>query len=859
VNLAQLRQPRRWTLALRVLLVVACAGARAGSVDIVSNKDNTLYESATGALSNGVGAHMFAGRTGQASGSIRRALVAFDVAGSIPAGSTVKAVTLHLYMSRTNSEACARTVALHRVLASWGEGTSNDNAQEGNGAVATTGDATWIHRFYPNQFWSSAGGDFAASTSASTAVDAIGDYAWSGAGLVTEVQGWLDSPAGNFGWALIGDETTATTAKRFETRETTTAAQRPRLTVTFDPPAGTGACCATGGACTITTSLGCSIGAGTYQGDGTSCTPNVCPQPTGACCATDGSCSLTGALACAVAGGSYSGNGTSCSPNQCPQPIGACCLPGKPGSCSATSAAQCSAGGGAFEGIGSQCQVDLCPYVDALPRPSVATPVSGTAGAAASYELPLEQIEQNLHRDLPPKTLWGYGGSYPGPTIEAGVDQPVDVNWHNDLRDAQGHLRTTHLLPVDTCLHGPDTEGDTPRTTTHLHGGHTPTSSDGYPENTILPGADQLYTYPNHQQAATLWYHDHALGITRLNVYLGLAGFYLLRDPAEAALDLPSGAYEVPLVLQDRAIGSDGVLIYPATWQEDFYGDKILVNGKVWPYLAVDRGWYRFRTLNGSNSRTFTISLSNAEGFEVIGTDGGLLPAPVTVTHLTLAPGERYDLAVNFGSYVAGSEILLENSAPAPYPGTPGVGVVARVMKFVVGASTGHAAPPPVSLRPLQTLDPAHAAVVRTLELRKSDAPCTGSIWTINGLLWDDVTELPVLGTTEIWRFVNRSGMAHPMHLHLSMFQILDRQAFTVVDGNVVPTGSAMPPAPEEGGWKDTVQVNPSEIVRIIVPFADYAGRYPYHCHVLEHEDNEMMRQFETRADLVFRNGFDTP
>jgi spore coat protein A len=126
-------------------------------------------------------------------------------------------------------------------------------------------------------------------------------------------------------------------------------------------------------------------------------------------------------------------------------------------------------------------------------------------------------------------------------------------------------------------------------------------------------------------------------------------------------------------------------------------------------------------------------------------------------------------------------------------------------------------------------------------------------------LLWDNVTELPVLGTTEIWRFVNRSGMAHPMHLHLSMFQILDRQAFTVVDGNVVPTGSAVPPAPEEDGWKDTVQVNPLEIVRIIVPFADYAGRYPYHCHVLEHEDNEMMRQFETRADLVFRNGFDPP
>jgi spore coat protein A len=842
---------------LALLPAIACAfGAQAASVDIPASKDNTLYESASGSLSNGVGAHFFAGRSGQVSGSLRRGLLAFDVAGSVPAGSTVTAVTLHLYMSRTSAEAGARSVTLRRALASWGEGTSNDNAQEGDGAAATTGDATWIHRFYNTQLWSVPGGDFSGAVSASTSVNAVGDYTWSGAGLVADVQGWLDTPAGNFGWVVLGDESTLTTAKRFETRETSTVAQRPRLSVTFNPPAGTGACCAALGTCSIASSIGCTVAGGNYEGDGTTCDPNVCPVPTGACCGADATCSVAGMLACATSGGSYQGDATDCSPNPC-EPLGACCVPGEPGSCSQLSASKCAAKQGAFEGIGTQCQVDLCPYVDALPRPAVAVPTTGSAGASADYVMPIRQIQQTLHRDLPPTTLWGYGGVFPGPTIEAAADQPLTVNWENDLRDANGDLLTAHALPVDTCLHGPDTEGATARTVTHLHGGHTPTASDGYPEDTVLPGGSQLFSYPNHQLPATLWYHDHALGITRLNVYLGLAGFYLLRDPAEAALDLPSGPYEVPLALQDRQIGSDGALQYPADWQEDFYGDKILVNGKVWPYLAVDRGWYRFRVLDGSNSRSYTLRLSDGAGLHVIGTDGGLLPAPVTVTELTMAPGERYDLEIDFSAYAAGTEILLENSAPAPYPGTPGVGVVPRVMKFIVGSNLGHTTPPPATLRPLEQLDPADAVVERTLELRKVNDPCTGSMWTINGLMWDDITEMPVLGTTEIWRFVNRSGMAHPMHVHLSMFQVLDRQAFTVVDGNIVPSGSPAPPAPQEAGWKDTVIVNPSEIVRIIVPFADYAGRYPYHCHVLEHEDHEMMRQFETRTDAIFGNGFE--
>ncbi|HSE13399.1 MAG TPA: multicopper oxidase domain-containing protein, partial [Rudaea sp.] len=548
-------------LAWLALLVVG--NACANSVDIQASKDNTLYQSATGAISNGVGAHMFVGRTNQVSDSIRRGLVAFDVAANVPSGSTITAVTLHLYLSRTASEAGSRNVSLRRASASWGEGTSNDTGQEGSGAPATTGDATWIHRFYNTQFWSAPGGDFAAQASATTSVVAIGDYTWSGSGVVADAQAWLDTPATNFGWVLLGDESAPATAKRFETRETNTSTQRPRLTVTFDPPSNTGACCAASGACTITTSATCSSSGGTYQGNKTTCDPNQCPQPTGACCATDGSCSISSALACAVSGGGYSGDGTSCEPNQCPQPTGACCLPGQPGTCTSLGASACLSQAGTFEGIGTSCQVDLCPYVDALPRPAVAVPVTGSSGAAATYDISIQQIGQKLHRDLPPTTLWGYAGSYPGPTIEAAADQPVTINWLNDLRDSNGDLRTTHLLPVDTCLDGPNTEGATPRTVTHVHGGHTPWTSDGYPEDTILPGETQSYAYPNHQLPATIWYHDHALGITRLNVYLGLAGFYLIRDPAEAALDLPSGEYEVALAIQDRAIGSDGTLQYP--------------------------------------------------------------------------------------------------------------------------------------------------------------------------------------------------------------------------------------------------------------------------------------------------------
>jgi spore coat protein A len=486
----------------------------------------------------------------------------------------------------------------------------------------------------------------------------------------------------------------------------------------------------------------------------------------------------------------------------------------------------------------------LTPFVDPLPRLKVATPSSPPdAGGAARYTLSVVELSQRLHRDLPPTRVWGFddgtGPRTPGPTIEARRGVPVRVTWRNDLRDASGALRTTHLLPVDTCVHGADGAA---RTVIHLHGGHVPASSDGYPEATLLPGQSVDYDYPNAQLPATLFYHDHAMGITRLNVYAGLAGVYLLRDDVEEALGLPSGEYELALVLQDRTLRADGSLVYPAEWMDHFLGEVALVNGVVWPVLEVKRGKYRFRLVNGAGTRTFTLSLSDGAPLVVLGSDGGLLPAPVTVTSLSLAPGERADVVVDFAGYAAGTTLFFVNDAPA----VPNDGALHDVMKLVVGGEPGHVAPLPSVLRPLAPLQPAGAAATRDLVLEHVADPCGGGAYRINGLGWDDVVERPVLGTTEIWRFINRTGVSHPMHLHLVMFQVLDRQPFTVVGGAITPSGPPVPPAAHLAGWKDTVAVAPGEIVRVVARFEDFAGRFPYHCHVLEHEDHAMMRTFET-------------
>ena len=576
-------------------------------------------------------------------------------------------------------------------------------------------------------------------------------------------------------------------------------------------PAVTGACCLGAGMCSVLSPAECTNQGGTYLGDGTTCAGDPCiTDPTGACCFDNGSCAEATDMDCGMAGGNYQGNNTLC---------------------------------GTVE-----CAVVLEPFVDELPRPGVATPTSGMPGGSAHYDIEMTEQFQQLHRDLPPTRCWGYAGSYPGPTIEARTGEPVTVTWINDLRVFEtGVLRTTHALPVDTCLHGPDVTGDAPVAIVHLHGGKVAPASDGYPEFAFPPGEQSpIYTYPNDQPAATIWYHDHALGITRLNVMMGMAGFYIIRDDAEDALDLPDGEYEIPLAIQDRSFNADGSWKYPAMWHEHFFGDTIVVNGKVWPYLNVDRGKYRFRMVNGSGSRTYTLSLSDGATFWQIGTDLGLLEAPVALTEVTIQPGERADVIVDFASYAPGTEIIFTNSAPAPFPGFPGVGVIPEIMKFIVQNVAGDTDPLPGALVDVPALDPQDAVMERVLELMRMPNECVDHhdlLWTIDGLMWHEITEMPVLDTTEIWTWKNDSGIGHPMHLHLVAQQVLDRQAIDPVTGE--PTGPILLPAPNEAGWKDTVQAPPGYFTRVIMRFEGFTGPYPYHCHILEHEDHEMMRQFE--------------
>ena len=823
----------RWHGFLWAAVVVALGAAPAAGdvVSIPASQDNTIFSEDADA-SNGAGDHFFAGATNE--DFLRRGLIAFDVAGSVPAGATINSVTLTLYMSRARSQ--DEDVSLHRVITDWGEGASDASGEEGTGASALDDDATWDYARYDegnppgSPAWTSLGGDYIASASATTAVGRqSGFFSWSSAGLVTDVQDWLDGTEPDYGWIVLGNETGTKVAKRFDSRTNPNSAQRPELVVDFTSTAATGACCATDGSCSVVLDPGGSC-SGSYQGSGSVCEPNSCPQPTGACCTADASatCNETTAAACA---GSYQGDFSTCASTECP--------------------------------------VIPTPFEDALPIPGAATPVSGSSGGEATYNIAMREVQQNLHNELPDTTVWGYGdgltgASYPGSTIEATTDLPVTVNWINDLRDTSqmgDPLRTSHYLPVDTCPHGADDQS--PRTVVHLHGGHVPAAVDGHPEATFTPGNQVQYVYPNNQLPSTLWFHDHALGITRLNVYMGMAAFYLIRDAVENALGLPSGEYEIPLAIQDRSFNVDGTWKYPATWEDTFFGETMLVNGKVWPVLSnVKQGLYRLRLLNGCNSRTLNLEFCPNSStapcpapatFQLLGQEGGLLGAPVSLTEINLGPAERADVVVDFGAYTDGTEVYLVNSEVPNVGGAPDV---PDVMKFVVGSTVGHTTPVPSTLRTLEVLDENDSVVDRTFELAKGPPDlCSDFAWevvttdglngSVLGSRWDDVTEYPERGTTEIWSFINRSGMMHPMHMHLVMFQVLDRQDFDDSSGNVVPIGSPVPPPTYEAGWKDTVQVPPGQIVRVIARFDDYTGLFPYHCHIIEHEDHEMMREFQ--------------
>jgi FtsP/CotA-like multicopper oxidase with cupredoxin domain len=577
------------------------------------------------------------------------------------------------------------------------------------------------------------------------------------------------------------------------------------------------------------------------------------------------------------------------------------------------------------------------------------TAVRGLPRRIDYYEIAVRQFDQQiLPPGLPRTTVWSYGSAnhpetfnYPAFTIEAAWQKPVRVKWINDLKNPATGEFLPHLLPVDPTLHWANPPGgttgrdmrpefaETPGPylgpvpiVTHLHGGErTPQESDGFAEAWYLPAASNIpegfatagtyydafressplgeawepgasvFEYPNEQRASTLWYHDHTLGMTRVNVYAGPAGFYLLRGgpddrpgvlpgPAPALGDRPGTPYyEIPIAIQDRTFGDDGSLFYPNSrrlfdgfagpyipgsdispiWNPEFFGDAMVVNGRTWPFLEVEQRRYRFRFLNGCNARFLILRLSNGLPFWQIGSEGGFLPVPVELEQLLLAPAERADVIVDFARVPVGTEVVLLNLGPdEPFGGgVPGEDFPAanpdttgQVMQFRVVAARGVDTSLPPHRLVLPKIKPlAEPSFVRQVSLNElvSDVlpdvgPREARLGTLdpNGagvsLAWDDaITENPAVGATEVWELYNFTEDAHPIHIHETQFQVLEREP---IEG-----GPTRPPEPSETGLKDTVIAYPDQITRVKLTFY-VPGLFVWHCHIVEHEDNEMMRPY---------------
>jgi len=490
----------------------------------------------------------------------------------------------------------------------------------------------------------------------------------------------------------------------------------------------------------------------------------------------------------------------------------------------------------------------LDKWAQSLPVPSVRAP-DGTRDGADFYDVKLEEFEQQLHPDLPATTVWGFDGSYPGPTFDVQVGEPIKVRFDNRS------LPNSHLLSVDTDIGGTQPadydgyDGEVPevRNAIHVHGANIRAMDDGQstswksPDNVAGPGyVKDVQHVPNAQSRGTLLYHPHALGITRLNVYAGLAGVYLLRDEDEASLNLPTGDHEVPLVLQDRSFNDDGSLSYPEEFTSEFMGDTAVVNGAVWPYMEVEPRRYRFRVVNASNARAYDLSLRNdtadsaddvpamyqiatghefLEGVVDIGPGGAMSSLPLTAF-------ERGEIIVDFSEH-AGETLTLTNAADD----------ISEVVQFQVADTTVDdptAAPADLDLPQPTDYDPESARATRSNTLDRDLGGDPPHLLNGKGMLDDGVTARPHLGTTEVWEFENTTTQTHPIHMHLVKFRVIGRG----------PDGTE-DPDPNELGPKDIVRVESGETVRVVAEFGDYVGKYPWHCHMLEHEDHAMMRMFE--------------
>ena len=589
----------------------------------------------------------------------------------------------------------------------------------------------------------------------------------------------------------------------------------------------------------------------------------------------------------------------------------------------------------------------LTPFMDALPVPPLKD-----GGAGNTHSISVAPLQHSYHSTLSAHTLWGYDGIYPGPTLLAHRNQVKTVTVTNNLPMSGGH-------PFEYAF-DPTLGGDEPSANTiavHLHGGETIATSDGNPMDTIEPSESKVYTYNNGQHGTTLWYHDHAMDNTRLNVMAGLAGFYLLIDSAEEARivadkvnrgrGLPTLPYMFGLALQDRDFNADGSVYYPSAntslpstipaaltgtgiggadfaipggagshpvWMPEYFGNTICVNGKAMPFMNVEPRRYRFRILNGAQARFFNVFLKLAVGrlgiatpdalkVSVLGSDGGYLSVPVKQGALLFAPGERYDIVLDFTGVKLGTSIDMVNDAAGPFPSGhlwgDGGGVadhgVMPVMRFnVVTPLNKSVANLPLPLR-LTVIKPAVVpprTKVRSLFLNEEDFEPSFSGNPVNRVLLNntgyvdrsvtpaqmiEASEVVRNGGTEVWEIANTTMDTHPIHLHLVQYRMLSRQSFradayhdlALKFGNPVratgfltnaPTMMGRLPRPQEAAWKDTLLMHPGEVTRILVKFcpqdvsAPVAGTnyfpfdptiepgYVWHCHILEHEECDMMR-----------------
>jgi spore coat protein A len=465
------------------------------------------------------------------------------------------------------------------------------------------------------------------------------------------------------------------------------------------------------------------------------------------------------------------------------------------------------------------------PFTARLPIPPVLRPVRRDAGTDW-YEITQKVGTAAILPGLP-TPIWGYEGVFPGPTLVSRRGRRTIVTHRNEL-------------PVPVAV--------------HLHGGKNRPEHDGYPTDLILPPGGvtphsshhgettpvtREYVYDIDQPAATLWYHDHRMDFTGPQVYRGLAGFHLIHDDEEGALGLPSGERDVPLMIADRAFAADGSFLYPsvddslagapgvtAEYMSGVLGDCILVNGAAWPVFEVTNTRYRFRLLNASNARRYRLRLDDDTPMTQIGSDGGLLSAPIQHRAIDIAQAERFDVVVDFSGHRVGDVLTLRNDY--------GSGGTELVMRFAVTREEPDDSVVPDRLAEIVPLSADDVSVEREFVFRRGGAEAHGmTLWTVNGEPFhpDTIVARPRLGSTERW-VLRANNVEHPIHIHLAPFQVQGR------DGNDDP-------GPFNAGWKDTVNLDNGGRADVLIRFDGYRGKYVFHCHNLEHEDMMMMANFE--------------